>query len=119
MVGVKKALESLYTGVCDVYEFGPSKDPVTNITKHQEQLVHAAAPCRLSFSTTEEATQGDGPAIVSQVVKLFIAPDLEIKPGSKIVITQNGRTFEYASSGAPAVYTNHQEVVLVIFKGWS
>ena len=119
MVSVKKALESLYTGVCDVYEFGPSKDPVTNITTNQEILVHTAIPCRVSFKTIQETAQGDGPATVTQVTKLFLAPDLEIKPGSKIVVTQNGRTFEYASTGAPAVYTNHQEVVMDIFKGWA
>lgn len=119
MVRTRKALESLYKGVCDVYEFEPSKDPVTGITRHQEQRVLEGIPCRVSFSSSPQASQLDGPASVAQVIKLFTAPEHLIRPGSKIVVVQNGRTTEYEASGQPAVYTSHQEISLSLFKGWA
>lgn len=56
---------------------------------------------------------------VSQSVKLFISPDIVIKAGSKIIVTQHGRTTEYSNSGVPAVYPTHQEIMLTLFEGWA
>jgi hypothetical protein len=42
-----------------------------------------------------------------------------VKPGSKLTITQNDMTTEYQSSGKPAFYSTHQEIVLELFKGWA
>ena len=39
--------------------------------------------------------------------------------GSKITVTQNGVTTDYASSGKPAVYETHQEVILELKEKWS
>ena len=39
--------------------------------------------------------------------------------GSKIVVTQEGRTAAYARSGEPAVYSSHQEIVLVPFEEYA
>lgn len=52
-------------------------------------------------------------------VLLFIAPEVTISPGSKIVITHEGRTGEYSQSGIPAVYPTHQEIVLTVFERWA
>lgn len=49
--------------------------------------------------------------------KLFISPDVAIKAGSKIIVTQHGRTTEYSNSGVPAVYPTHQEIMLTLFNG--
>ncbi len=119
MVAVRAALESLYTGLCDVIEYGPAKDPVTGIAKQQESTVHTALPCRVSFTQSPQVAQTGGPAAASQVIKLFTSPDVIIKSGSKIIVTQNGRTAEYASSGVPAVYTSHQEIIMELFTRWS
>lgn len=116
---VRKAIESLYRGRCTVYEYQSVKDPVTKITGHQEVAVLTDQPCRLSYKTISSTSPADGAAAVTQEIKLFIAPELNIKPGSKITVTQNGRTADYQSSGQPAVYTNHQEIVLELFRGWA
>lgn len=75
-------------------------------------------PCKLSFETLTSST-GDPVATVSQSVKLFISPDVVIKAGSKIIVTQHGRTTEYSNSGVPAVYPTHQEIMLTLFEGWA
>lgn len=119
MVSVRAAIESLYAGRCTVYEQQSVKDPDTGITEMQPGAVLTDQPCRLSFKTITSVSPADGAATVTQVVKLFIAPEISIKPGSQIIVTQNGVTAEYESSGQPAMYTNHQEIVLELFKGWA
>jgi hypothetical protein len=49
---------------------------------------------------------------VSQVVTLFISPEVYIPPGSMIEVTQNNVTRTYKHSGISAIYTNHQEIIL-------
>ena len=41
------------------------------------------------------------------------------KRTSKITVTQNGVTGDYARSGVPAVYVSHQEVTLELFKEYA
>ena len=115
---VRSALERLYKGTCTIAEFQSVKDPVTKITSKQEVNVLTNHPCRLSFKNISSTSAGDA-ATVNQIVTLFIAPEIVIKAGSKITVTQNGVTTAYTRSGQPAVYSNHQEVILQLFKGWA
>ena len=112
MNAVRKAIEHLYVGRCTITNSQPVFDETTKRTTFKDVVLVENEPCRLSFSTVSETSQTDTIANVSQVVKLFIRPELEIKAGSKISVTQNGRTINYITSGEPAVHTNHQEIVL-------
>ena len=56
---------------------------------------------------------------LTQIVKLIISPDVNINPGSKIIVTNNGKITEYKNSGVPATYSNHQEIMLELFDGWA
>ncbi len=114
----RKAIESTYEGVCDVVEYGDILDEQTKITSQGEIVVLEGQPCKLSFETISAASQSDTVASVSQRTKLFISPEITVKSGSKIVVTQNGITTEYAASGEPAVYFSHQEIMLELFRGW-
>ena len=115
---VRALLEGMYEGVCTVSEYQAVQDPVTKVTKHQEVPVLTSQPCRLSFKTIGASQADDMHASAAQVTKLFITPDIQIKEGSKITVTQNGVTRDYQYSGIPAVYPTHQELILEIFKGW-
>ncbi len=115
---VKKAVESLYTGKCTVSEYKPVMDNVSKITKNMEVIVIKDIPCRLSFKNITAADLSYGNA-VTQVIKLFVSPDVSIKDGSKIRVTQNGVTADYSQSGKPAVYPSHKEIILELFKGWA
>jgi hypothetical protein len=115
----RKAIESLYTGTCTVTEYQENKDPITKITKHLPVDVLINQPCKLSFKNIFSVNESDTAATVKQSSKLFIAPEIKIKSGSKITVKQNDITTEYAKSGKPAVYSTHQEIMLELFKGWS
>lgn len=120
MVSAKrKALESMYSGVCTVKVYVSVTDPVTKITSKKEQVLFTDKPCKLSIEKQTTSTNTVGPAIIAQTTKLFIAPELNIPAGSKITVTQNGRTVDYSKSGIPAVYTDHQEITLESFKGYA
>ena len=119
MVKVKKAVEKLYTGTCDVIEYREVKR-ANKSTAFEEVVVLKDIPCRLSFSTIDSTSASEyGASSVVKITKLFVSPNINIRPGSKIVVTQNDVTETYKNSGEPALYTTHQEVFLELFKGWS
>lgn len=114
----RKALERLWKDRCTVYHRVKVTDPKTKLTDFDEKPLLQDQPCKLSFETLS-STDGDHVSKVAQSVKLFIYPDVVIKAGSKIIVTQDGRTTEYSNSGVPAVYPTHQEIMLTLFNGWA
>lgn len=115
----RQAQERLYEGKCTIVEYGKTKDPVTKITSSGEIVVLEKQPCRLSFSSSPATTQTSSTDNVAQTIKLFLAPEIVIKPGSKMIVTQNGRMSAYKNSGQPAIYVTHQEIILELFRGWA
>ena len=117
----RKALQSLWTGVCTVYVRVPSPtpDPATGRTVWAVEAVAEAVPCRLSFETLSETQDESSAAKVTQSVKLFLDPAVPLPAGSKLTVTQNGVTGEYVPSGEAAVYSTHIEVPLELFVRWA
>lgn len=115
----RQALETLYTGKCTITEYQKTTDPDTKKTSFKEIDVATDIPGRLSFSTVSAATAGSGSVAVAQTVKWFMAPDITVKPNSRLTVTQNGITTTYKSSGVPAVHETHQEIELTLFERWA
>ena len=118
VVKARKAIESMYDGTCTVTEYQEYiKD--NKSTAHHEVVLLEGQPCRLSFSSSPNTNQTESAAQLVQTIKVFLAPDVRVQAGSKLTITQNGVTTEYKSSGEPALYQTHQEIMLELFKGWA
>ena len=115
----RKAIESGYTGVCTIIEYKDVRDEKTKITRKAEVVVIENQPCKLSFEKLNAAGPTETAASLTQGAKLFIAPEINIRGGSKIIVEQNGMKNEYFASGEPAVYISHQEIILELFKGWT
>lgn len=115
----RRAIESLYKGVCTIIEKQSVKDPVTQITSTKEVTVLENQKCKLSYKNIASANQTNAPATIAQSTKLFIAPEIIVKAGSKIIVTQHGRTTKFSRSGEPGVFMDHQEVLLDLFKGYA
>lgn len=107
----RKMLEKTYESLCTIK--GTTTVKVDGETITQEGVVVENQPCRLSHGSNTHAKQGSVNAEASQTVKLFLAPEIEVKPGSKITVIQNGRTYNLEASGLPAVYSTHQEINLI------
>lgn len=115
----RRAVERMYSGSCTVIEYRKMKNEKTKLMEWQEVTMLENQPCRLSFDQNQPVTQSVSAAAMDQKIKLFLAPELVIKPGSKIIVTQNGVTTEYTYSSVPAVYATHQEIVLELFEEWT
>lgn len=107
----RRILEKTYKGLCTIKAMTTVK--VDGETTIKEGIIVENQPCALSHNSNAHAKQGSVHAEVSQTVKLFLAPEIEIKPGSTITVVQHGRTYNLEASGLPAVYSTHQEINLI------
>lgn len=115
----RRAIEETYDGTCRIYGMRGVKDPETKVTRQEEALVQDGVPCHLSFSGAAPAAESSTVTAVQQTIKLFLAPELVIPPGSRIVVDQQGQCESYAQSGKAAVYSSHQEILLDLWKGYA
>lgn len=114
----RKALELLYTGKCTVTEHQKVKDRISKLISYEDKVVLEEQPCRLIFKSISPAREEHEATAAVQTVKLLLPPDIVVLPGSKITVTQNKITEDYTSSGIPALYMTHQEIVLELFERW-
>lgn len=115
----KKAIELLYVGTCSIYEH-QKVVKANKSTGFSDVEVLKDQACRLSFRTiNSNSMKEEGASSLEQITVLFLDPDINVKPGSKIVVTQDDVTTDYTMSGKPAMYDTHQEIVLDLFRGWS
>lgn len=115
----RKAIENTYQGVFSITERKKVKDEKSKQTSYTDVLILENQPCRLSFENIANAEPSETAVKVTQVIKLFISPDIIIKPNSKITVTQDNITTDYKSSGIAAVYLTHQEIILELFERWA
>lgn len=112
---VVKDIEKFYTGKCTVFET-ESYDDENFITNQNQVQVLKDIPCRLSYRLLNASMQSRLINYRTQGITLFLSNEYEIKPGSKIVVEQNGVKTEYRNSGQAGVYLNHQEIHLELLK---
>lgn len=119
VVATRKAIELTYDCTCNIIEHQQYKK-ANKSTGFKDVIVEKEQKCKLSFKTIANNNQDDIKANVAQTVKLFIAPELKIKTGSRIDVTNVlNEVVSYKSSGQPAIYKTHQEIVLELFESWT
>lgn len=111
---VRKAIETMYDSTCTVVIHEKYEKP-NGSTGFGEVTILEDEPCHIKFSSVRVAEQGDAVATVSQEIRLFISPDVEIPSGSKII----ANSVNYTHSGMVVKYATHQEIVLKLFERWS
>lgn len=115
----RKVIELMYEDTLTVTEYVKRKNEKTKLMESEEIVVLEGQPCKLSYEQVTQVSQSDV-ASISQVIKVFLAPEVEIKEGSKLTVTTKaGITKEYKQSGIPAIYPTHQEIVLEAFERWA
>lgn len=106
----KPILELLYTDRCTIYNKENVKNDKTHITKQEWVVYKEDIPCRLSSKSISTVDSSSDYPIVRQEIKLFLAPDIVIPAGSKIVVTHLNETKTYKKSSTALIYENHQEL---------
>ena len=109
----RTAVESLYFDTATIIEYQEVIDPDTYQSSVSEVVTSENIPCKLSHVMTNYARDGvvDTKILVS---KIFISPDIDVKAGSKIIVTRRGISTTYKNSGESARFTNHQEIKLLL-----
>ena len=113
---IKKDIEFMYIDRCSVISYENYED-INGITRYGEILKYENLPCHLTYSNISQANSNGKYTITSQVVKLYLSPDVEIKPGSIIEILGNNKHLKYKCSGKPILTLSHQEIILEIEEG--
>lgn len=108
----RKQIEMLYSDRCTITKKETSEDPVTHRSSHEDATVCSDYPCRLSFSSVQSTNNSGNAAKIVQEAKLFIAPEISVPAGSRIVVIRDGRESKWKCSGLPAQYSTHQEIAL-------
>lgn len=109
----------MYTGTCTVAERRKVEGGASKLVAYRDEVVLEGQPCRLSVKASGPAQQTGSAVGIAQVIKLFLAPDVTVRPGSKVTVAQDGVTADYRCSGVPAVYATHQEIVLELSERWA
>lgn len=76
---VRSAIESTYIGICDIIEHIKSKNEKNKQNEYTEKVVYSQKKCRISFKTISNTNQTTTTNNSTQIVKLFIAPELKIR----------------------------------------
>lgn len=115
----RKVIEAMYEDTLTVTEHVKEKNEKTKLMDSKEVVVLEDQPCKLSYENMAVASQTNTAASVAQVIKVFLAPEIKIKPGSKLTVTTAGMVQDYKQSGIPAIYPTHQEIILEVFERWA
>lgn len=110
LVKSKRAIESLYADTCVITTERDTVDPETGIVK-TARVTSQEYPCRVSYKNLPTASS-NGIPMMSQIVTLFLNPDIVVPAGADVDVIRQGRTLHFKSAGVPAVYDNHQEISL-------
>lgn len=114
VVKVRKAMETMYDSICTVIIHEEYEKP-NGSTGFHDVVSLEDEPCKLQYIGVSSAIQGEAVASVSQEIRLFISPDVEIPVGSKIIVN----SVNYTHSGVAAKYVTHQEIALKLWEKWS
>lgn len=115
----RKAIEATYFGRLTVTEMQKVRNEKSKLMEEVETVVIKDQPCGLSFERLQAAVQSESAATITQGVKLFVSPDIAIKAGSKLTVTQDNVTTDYIRSGVSAVYPTHQEITLELYEEYA
>jgi hypothetical protein len=118
---VSNPLSVLWVGRCNIYEYQKVTDSETYQTSQKLVKIVTDEPCRVSYgqsaySRANPTDISNGAAYVDQTITLFIRPDLVIKEGSVIEVTQHNVTNKYKRTSKPAIHSQHQEVLLELYE---
>lgn len=118
MVSVRSAIESLYRDSADIYVVEKKVNPETKRTESEYKLIHSEVPCKLSIKTSYITDNSETVSTSQQSITLFLSPDIVVPSGSRFLIRHFGRDMKFEQSGLPAVYPDHQEIIL-LYDEWA
>ncbi len=110
----RRAIKKLYDSTCTISRYA-EMETASGETRLSEdpEIVYTDEPCRISQKALGSNKQTEVENEISYEIKLFIAPELEIRQGDTITVTNKlGRAQTYTAGEPFPPYPTHQEVSL-------
>lgn len=104
------ALEATYEDSATILRAQDAQDG--SLTRQEETPVYQAVSCGLSRGGSDSSGQTAMQNNIDYDATLFLAPELDIRPGDRVEVTRFGVMYSFAVEGRPPVYATHQEVRL-------
>jgi hypothetical protein len=112
---LKGYAQSLYNSTATITQFQPEDGVINNTSA---VVVAENIPCRVMYKSIPSTVEKGTGATLTQVIKLYLSPEVGVKAGSIVAVTTNGTETVYACAGEPAVYISHQEIELKLKDRW-
>lgn len=106
----RRAIERMYDALATISRHVEVEKP-SGETTLELQPVFSDQRCHLSQSGLAKNNQTEAQNEIQYEIKLFIAPELDIRQGDVIDVTRAGVTRTY-TAGEPFSYPTHQEISL-------
>lgn len=116
LLKLRAARERLWYGKATVETVQSVKDPITKraVQSYAPVVGLEDIPCKLSHKKKDANQQlTSGPSTIEHSTWISTGNEHQIPPGSRITVTQNGKTLVYKNSGEPAYFLVHQEIPLI------
>jgi hypothetical protein len=123
MVKYKNIVESFFNCKCNIYEYKEKTEDC--FSQSELELVIEDLPCRRGYSTggninyAKTGESGIDNVSIKQLVKLFIPREVDITPGSLVMVMYGGCCEYYEYSGYGLLYDTHSEVMLKSVERWA
>lgn len=108
----REAIESTYTGKMKVTRRQMVESTTNYSTIFVETVVYEDKACALSKDRLVKANQNSDVSDIEYTLKLFCAPEIDIKSGDRIEVTQDGMQYILKHTGEPFKYPTHQEFIV-------
>lgn len=105
----RRLLERTYDGTMTVTGSRKRVEDGETVIEH-DAVLYEGVPCGLSTTAAPETAQDGTAGEIKYRAVLFCAPELEIPPGCRIIVTQYGRTTHYQYSGEGVLLPTHQQL---------
>lgn len=108
---MRAELEAMYCDRMTVYEKTEITDPKTHVTYFEDLITMEDIPCRVSEQNIGSASTNE-PAKSGKHIKVILAPEIVIPPGSSILVFHHGHTGRFRQSGEPYFKSDSQTIEL-------
>lgn len=113
---LKAYAERFYNSTATITQFKPKSGDINNTSV---VVVAENVPCRVMYKSMTHAGESGTIGEITQVIRLYLSPEVVVKAGSRVLVTTNGVETAYACAGEPALYISHQEVELKLKDRWA
>lgn len=117
LIAFKRGLfESLYTGTLTAWTIDSevSKSPYSALQERTEKILLEDVPCRIIRQYGQPTDSN--PKRYDTTIRVMLAPEVKIPPGSILRITFMGHTKDYRQTSEPIFHSDHQALLCEVYQ---